>query len=130
MPEYLPDQNWKSYPPPDWARHGGDRVRWVGVMGNQEPARNYGADGVINVQLGERYPKQLSSGQYELREVSPLSSLSSSLFLVIASISSQVSCRQCHSYLGWRYDVVEKVNQDRQGTYMLLDRTLLGPFSD
>jgi len=86
-----------------------DHVRWVGLIGDQEPAKNYGKDGVINVQHGSQYCEHLSTGLFKLREV---------------------TCNNCHSYLGWRYEEAEKPNKDRQGTYMLLDRSLAGPFSD
>eukprot|EP01010_Urceolus_cornutus_P005175 NODE_884_length_1259_cov_311.093388_g675_i0.p3 GENE.NODE_884_length_1259_cov_311.093388_g675_i0~~NODE_884_length_1259_cov_311.093388_g675_i0.p3 ORF type:complete len:115 (-),score=14.98 NODE_884_length_1259_cov_311.093388_g675_i0:834-1178(-) len=86
-----------------------DYMRWSGIMGHEQPARNYGKEGVINVSLGDAYDKLLTSGGYVLRTV---------------------SCNRCATYLGWKYVTAQEGNKDREGTFMLMDNPLAGPFSD
>eukprot|EP00995_Heteronema_vittatum_P003156 NODE_146_length_1795_cov_385.191294_g100_i0.p3 GENE.NODE_146_length_1795_cov_385.191294_g100_i0~~NODE_146_length_1795_cov_385.191294_g100_i0.p3 ORF type:complete len:120 (+),score=25.99 NODE_146_length_1795_cov_385.191294_g100_i0:128-487(+) len=81
----------------------------VGIMGVNEPGKNYAKAGVINVDLGDPESKLLSSGQYTIRSV---------------------TCFRCGQYLGWTYDSAELVNKDREGTFMLMDRCFSGPYID
>ncbi|CEM05173.1 unnamed protein product [Vitrella brassicaformis CCMP3155] len=79
-------------------------VNWIGVMGQRQPAKNYGD--CINVDFSSDFEQTLSSGTYTLRSV---------------------YCRVCRNYLGWKYvasGTGDPGNKEKEGTYMLLDDNL------